>query len=82
MEQEKNKFNNHFASTFNYDIFEDDEFEIIKYNVSYIKQYTNIFLPTYLIFNKLPIEIKYVITSKRTPKVIEGFIKINTDKIN
>lgn len=82
LEQEKSKFNNHFSYIFHYDIFEDEEFEILRYNVSYIKQYTNIFFPTYLIFNKLPNKIKYVITSKRNPKVIEGSIKLNTDKID
>jgi hypothetical protein len=57
---------------FCYEYFEDSEYDIICYNQKYLKQNTNSYFPSYLVFNSFPEFIKYEITSKRCQNVIKG----------
>lgn len=46
--------------------------DIICYNQKYLKQNTNSYFPSYLLFNSFPEVIKYEITSKRCQNVVKG----------
>ncbi|SEJ93926.1 hypothetical protein SAMN05660742_12648 [Propionispira arboris] len=72
IESKRNDFNNNCKTIFCYEYFEDDECDIVCYNQKYLKQNTNSFFPSYLVFKDFPEQIRYKITSKRSPNIIEG----------
>lgn len=74
IEAEKNTYNKSVESLFYYDYFQDNEFDVICYKQSYIKQNTNIFFPSILIFNSFTEPIIYEISSKHSPEIIKGQI--------
>ncbi|MEN6351214.1 MAG: hypothetical protein ABFD08_17695 [Syntrophomonas sp.] len=59
---------------FCYEIHSNNEYDIFRYNQKYLKQNSNCFLPSYLIFNEVPSVIHYEITAKRSPNVIKDQI--------
>ena len=61
---------------FVYDVFEEDDFYILRISFDYIKQHTIISFPTMLFFAGLDkeIELKYRIISKHSAKVVNGII--------
>lgn len=61
---------------FCYDFFENEEFDIVLYNQSYIKQNTNFLLPSLIYIKDKPLEIKYEIRSKHFPDVMTGTLKV------
>ncbi|MCY8911036.1 hypothetical protein P8907_20265 [Bacillus atrophaeus] len=61
---------------FIYDYYNEDGMDILIYTQNYIKHNTNIYLPSKLVFNSLPDNIRYEIRSKHSPNVITGEIKI------
>jgi len=68
IERETQEFNESLENIFCYELYEDDQFDIIRFNQSYIKQHDTIAFPSLLLFNK-PIEnIKVEITSKKSHK--------------
>ncbi len=66
---------------FCYKFFSDVEQDILCYNQRYLKQNTNTSLPSYLVFNKVPDKLKYEITSKRFPNVIQGELIIEQNNL-
>lgn len=76
LEEKTEAFNDKIKKVFCYDLFSDNEHDILCYNQKYLKQNTNSFLPSYLILNKTPDKIKYEITSKRYPEIIKNELPI------
>ena len=72
VERQKIEFKSILNATFCYDYFQDDDCDILCYNLQYIKQNTSIFFPTILIFNEVPEHISYEISSKHYPEIIKG----------
>jgi hypothetical protein len=70
------RFNDEKELIFCYDIYLDEDYDIFCYNQRYLKQNTNSFLPSYLVFNKKPDLIKYEIRAKRFPDIITGSLII------
>jgi len=60
---------------FCYEYFQEDGFDIICYKQPYIKQNTNIFFPSTIVFQTIPDTIHYEISSRHSPKVIKGELK-------
>lgn len=72
----KIEFRNKIESLFCYEYFQDGEFDILCYNQKYIKQNTNIFLPSFVVLNDFVDEIYYEISSKQYPEVIKENLEI------
>lgn len=72
----KRSYKNKLETIFCYEYFQDDNYNIICYNQKYIKQNTNIFFPSILVFNSVPKKIKYEITSKHFPEIIKGELEV------
>ena len=69
-------YRNDLESSFFYDFYHDDDYDIIKFNLNYLKHNDKLFFPTNLFFKKEINELKYEITSKHFPTRIEGEIKL------
>jgi len=78
IENLKENFKEYIEDIFVYDYYQDDEFDIMSFNISYIKQHTNIGFPTLLVLHSEVKEIKFKINSKHSPEVIEGTLEINS----
>src|SRR5699024_7638035 len=76
----KENFKGNIEDIFVYDYYQDDVFDIISFNISYIKQHTNIGFPTLLVFHSKVKEIKFEINSKHSAELIEGTLEM--DSIN
>ena len=76
----KENFKENIEDIFVYDYYQDSGFDIISFNISYIKQHTNIGFPTLLVFHSKVKEIKFEVNSKHSAEVIEGMLEI--DSIN
>lgn len=72
---EIDEFREELEKIFAYNIFNDEDFEIVQFNLSYLKQQEFINFPTFLLLNDSIDEIKYDITSKYNKKV-EGVMKV------
>lgn len=71
-ETQMKKYLRELKYLFCYEVFNKADHDIIKFNISDLKQNTNMYLPTHLFFKKLPEYIKYEIRSKHVPDVVEG----------
>src|SRR5699024_886561 len=78
LEDLKNQFKDNIEDLFVYDYYQNDEFDIISFNIPYIKQHTSIGFPTSLVFRSKVKEIMFEVNSKHTPEVITGTLEIET----
>lgn len=69
-------YRNDLESSFSYDFYDNDDSDIIKFNLNYLKHNDKLFFPTNLFFKSELNELKYEITSKHFPTRIEGEIKL------
>ncbi|CAM4409766.1 hypothetical protein L1N85_25420 [Paenibacillus alkaliterrae] len=76
LEQDRNEYSHNIETIFCYEFYQDDDYDILCYKQEYLKQNTSIFLPSKLLFNSPPNEIKYEITSKHCAELIQGELKI------
>ena len=75
-------FENELAEIFFYSCFDDGEEYIVKLKIDYIKHNTTVAFPS-VIFIKEPFEsIPYSITSKNSPDIVNGEVKIVDDTQN
>ena len=75
-------FENELAEIFCYSCFDDGEEYIVKLKIDYIKHNTTVAFPS-VIFIKEPFEsIPYSITSKNSPDIVNGEVKIVDDTQN
>ncbi|MCM3745106.1 hypothetical protein M3193_13280 [Sporosarcina luteola] len=75
VESRKEEYLESIDNVFCYEHFQDDGYDVICYKQSYIKQNTNVFFPSIIVFHSLPDTIRYEISSKFFPEVIEGELK-------
>jgi hypothetical protein len=75
-EHERSEYEKELGRLFCYEYFVEDEHDVICYNQQYIKQNTNTYLPSVLVFDSPPQEITYEIRSKHFPDVFKGEIDI------
>ncbi|GAU79302.1 hypothetical protein [Fusibacter sp. 3D3] len=61
---------------FCYEYSQEGEFDVLKYQITSIKQNTQIAFPTYLVFKREPRRMKYEISSKHSPDVIQRELSI------
>lgn len=71
----KSDFFDEYNDTFLYEVYEQDEKIVLKVNFDYIKQHTTIAFPSILFVNEDIEQIKYRITSKNNPEIVEGVIE-------
>jgi hypothetical protein len=76
IESEKNTYNKSVETLFCYDYFKDNDFDVICFKQSYIKQNTNVLFPSILVLNSFTESIHYEITSKHFPEIIKGKINL------
>jgi hypothetical protein len=76
VESNKNEYKSTLDATFRYDYFQNDNYEILRYNQKYIKQNTSVFFPSVLVFNGVPDRILYEISSKHYSEIIKGELHI------
>ncbi|WP_265574928.1 hypothetical protein [Clostridium botulinum] len=74
--REKREYLKTLRNIFCYEYFEKSETDILKFKVTYLKQNTNMYLPSILFFRKSPQYIRYEIRSKHMPEVISGKLEI------
>lgn len=72
IEENKDEYKEHIENTFVYEVFEEEKQDVIKFNLSYIKHSTNIYFPSFLLFDQIPSKISYDIISKHSTKTING----------
>lgn len=75
-ELQKKKYLSKLESLFCYEVFNKADYDILKFNIKYLKQNTSMYFPTHLFFKKLPEYIEYEIKSKHVPDVVEGRYEI------
>lgn len=73
----RDDFRTHVEDIFIYEYFQDGDFDILTFNISYIKQYTNIAFPTVLLFHSRIDEVMFEINSKHSAEVIKGTLDIS-----
>ncbi|MNI87588.1 hypothetical protein D3C73_1447970 [compost metagenome] len=64
------------GNIFCYEYFQDDHYDILTFNLNYIKQNTSIYFPSVLVFNSQPSLIRYEILSKHYPDIIKDELQI------
>ena len=69
-ESEKNKYISRLNNIFCYDYYDKDEKDVLVFNIKYLKQNTNMYLPSVLLFKKIPAYIEYEIRSKHLPEIV------------
>lgn len=78
IKEQETKYRETINDTFCYEYFNENENDVISFNISYLKQNTNILFPSIILLNKKTSEIKYEITSKHSPILIEGSLPLIT----
>jgi hypothetical protein len=79
--REKDKYLDALNDLFCYEQYQNDEFDILTFNISYLKQNTKMYLPTHLVIREIPTFIEYEIRSKHIPDVISGKVEIQSNKL-
>lgn len=75
-------FENELADIFLYSCFDEGEEYIVKLKFDYIKHNTTIAFPSIIFIKESFKLIPYTITSKNSPKIVSGEIKITDDMQN
>lgn len=76
IEEQREEYQEMMENIFCYDLRENDEDDILCFNISYLKQNTKMFFPSYLLFRKKPKNLRYEIRSKHSPEVYKGTLKL------
>ncbi len=72
----KETYNDAIEQLFCYTTFSDGQYDILSFNIPYLKQNTNMGLPSVLVFNDLPQVIGFEIRSKYLPNIVKNSIKV------
>lgn len=73
---QKDIYKSRLQNIYCYEMFNDQEYDVLVFNIAYLKQNTNMIFPSKLFLNEIPIEISYEIRSKHYPDVISGCIEV------
>ena len=79
IEEEREEYHKMLECVFCYDLRENDEDDILCFNIPYLKQNTKMFFPSYLFFEKNPKNLRYEIRSKHSPEVYKGTLTFKDD---
>jgi len=71
-ESEKKKYISKLNNIFCYDYYDKEGKDVLIFNMKYLKQNTNMYLPSVLLFKKIPEFIEYEIRSRHSPEIIRG----------
>lgn len=71
-EREKKKYISKLEDIFCYDYYDKGKNDVLVFNIKYLKQNTSMYLPSVLLFNRIPEYIEYEIRSKYSPEIIRG----------
>lgn len=69
LKKEEEKYKYEIERIFCYEYFEEEDNDILKVNIKYLKQNDSMYLPSILFFKKQPEYIEYEITSKHYPDI-------------
>jgi len=72
----KSEYINDLKQMMCYEVFEKKDVDIIRFKVQYIKQHTKMVFPSKLFLRKTDTTIRYNISSKFSPLILEGEIEI------
>ena len=75
LEEYEEIVNTYFCCEF----FDEDDSDKLKIKFSYLKQFTNMAFPAILLFSKAPTELDYEISSKYSPILAKGKLRIQED---
>lgn len=78
-EDSKREYGYYIDEVFCYKYYSNDENDIITFNIRYLKQNTNMYLPSLLIFKQIPEYFEYEIRSKYTPDVVRGRVELQKE---
>ena len=74
--EQREEYQDMMEYVFCYDLRENDKYDILCFNIPYLKQNTKMFFPSYLFFKKKPQNLRYEIRSKHSPEVYKGILKL------
>lgn len=74
--EQREEYQDMMEYVFCYDLRENDNDDILCFNIPYLKQNTKMFFPSYLFFKKKPQNLRYEIRSKHSPEVYKGTLKL------
>lgn len=57
-----------------FEVFEKEEYDVFRFKVNYLKQHAKMLFPSKIFLNNNNIKIRYEISSKYSPNVIEGYL--------
>lgn len=75
IDEAKDSYLRHINELFCYNEYEDEDYNIFHFNLKYLKQNINMFIPTNIYFDILPDEIKYEIKSKYSAEIVKGTLE-------
>ena len=76
IEEQREEYQEMMENVFCYDLRENNEDDILCFNIPYLKQNTKMFFPSYLFFRKKPKNLRYEIQSKHSPEVYKGTLEL------
>lgn len=76
MKRKRSRYRSKLDSIFCYNVYELGETDLISYKTNYIKHGTSKFFPSKIIMNSIPSKITYEISSKYSPNVVKGELRI------
>lgn len=76
IDEAKDTYFQFMKELFCYNEYEDEDYNILYFNLKYLKQNISIFIPTNIHFNVLPETINYEIKSKHCADVVEGTLEL------
>jgi len=74
--EEKSLYKRKIKNIFCYNFFETEDYDVLSFNIPYLKQNTNITTPSLLLFKSNPSKIEYEIRAKHSPDVVCGEIEV------
>ncbi len=75
-EEEKDKYKQKLFEYFVYDYYVENDFEVIKFDIKYLKHNENMLFPTKLFFTSKVDKIIYEIRGENNPEIIKGDISV------
>jgi hypothetical protein len=76
IDEAKDDYSILIGELFCYAEYEDEDYNILHFNLKYLKQNISMFIPTNIHFSKLPDVIKYEIKSKYNAEVVKGTLEL------
>ncbi|MNN73899.1 hypothetical protein D3C81_1900550 [compost metagenome] len=75
-ENDKEEYLDNLSDIFCYEYYQTDGYDVLVFNIKYLKQNTNMYMPSKLFFKYIPEYIEFEMRSKHIPNVTCGRIEI------